>query len=683
MALSAGPGGRPPFHLSLVLSGGLSLGAYQAGAVAQIGHFVACWNRQASARGRRMIHIDVVSGASAGALTGAILARFVATGSKDPASFVRANHEAWCGEGLSFARLLDPALCSDASYLSNQVVDSAAACFMPSSGEVRLEFGQSRLIFTCTLTSLGAIPFATTLPAAAFGASAAGDCEIVGTTRREWVTFRFVHASALESRDVAEDTSRGSATKNASARFGEYLMVELGSDPSQGGEASLWTRFRWYAVASGAFPYAWCPVRIPRSLRFYPRAFGGGPGAPVTDRDLMDGGILDNMPLGRAARVLQDFAKHVPTPDQSLFYDRAYVLIEPSEPVQAHTPPPSRSGTPVRLRRLRPSDVSGDLFAAIREQSFYTDLRTASDVNRRLRSRMQTGWPLLAKSVRSLAPEEAAARLAEVLDAVAPLLTDHRTPEEGMRLYTAREDVAAVGREHGLEAEQWTLFAALALYQDLVSDLEGKHELDVLRIAASQPLAGAFMGSFGGFVHPSFMHRDFCVALEDARRSLEQLVAGAEVEPEELQQMFFDASGLEAPPPGPDPVQAFEQLPADTRDAFVGLARRRAWPYLFLALARQDVADTVLDGTWRPTIADVEHFGPVRGALVAAGALTGVLFVAGGLLNAFRPGPATSAIHHVGPFLLGLGCLTLAAWMSAAWWVWKHLLRPWRKSGAD
>lgn len=667
-----------PYHLSVVLSGGVSLGAYQAGAVAQLGYFVAKWNETAQQRRVCPIHVDVVSGASAGALTGAMLARFVALGCQDPEGYVREHHAAWCGDRLSFRRLLAAEHCRDGSFLSNSVVEEEAAKFIPDSGAVRLAHGQTRLIFTCTLTSLGAIPFATSLPEASLVPGEGGTTEIVGTTRREWITFRFVHRSALESRDIAQDTGKGSETKNASARFGDYLMIELGSDPAQGGEEMLWSRFRWSALASGALPYAWSPVRIPRSLRFYPKAFGGGEGAGVADRDLVDGGMLDNMPLGRAARVLQDYAKHVPTADEGLITERAYVLIEPSQPNRAETPPSSSAEGPSRLGRLRAADVSGDLFSAIREQSFYTDLRTSQSVNARLRSRERCSWRHLAEWCSRVSDEEAGQRLDEVLEEVGHLLQDFRGPEEALRNYQARGDVSEAGRAASLEGVRWALFAAQALYHDLLADLESKHGLSVLRVAASRPLASAFMGSFGGFVHPSFMHHDFCVALADAQAALTRLVSGT-AEGAELSGCFFDASGLPEPEPGPKQVGAFEELPEDVRSQFVGQLRRRALPYLFLSLADPQVAASVFDGTWNPTLADVEKFGPIRSIVYGLGSVVGAVLVSGLVLTVWRPGSADSPWHYLGTFLLALGAVLFGLFVLGAWWVHKNLLEPLRR----
>ena len=79
-----------PIRISLVLSGGASLGAYQAGAVAALLEAV-----QASRARGVDVAVDAIGGASAGAIVSLLAGHALADG-RDP---VRLLHDAWVESG--------------------------------------------------------------------------------------------------------------------------------------------------------------------------------------------------------------------------------------------------------------------------------------------------------------------------------------------------------------------------------------------------------------------------------------------------------------------------------------------------------------------------------------------------------------------------------------------------------
>src|SRR4051812_43369271 len=87
-------------RLTMILSGAISLGAYEAGVVSQIAFALDKWN-EARPDAPPLAVIDVISGASAGAMTGAMLAAHIMQGG-DPADFVNANLNTWCGPETTF-----------------------------------------------------------------------------------------------------------------------------------------------------------------------------------------------------------------------------------------------------------------------------------------------------------------------------------------------------------------------------------------------------------------------------------------------------------------------------------------------------------------------------------------------------------------------------------------------------
>lgn len=590
--------------LSVVLSGGISLGAYFAGAVAQIGYFVAKWNATAEQRGAPKIFVDVVSGASAGAMTGAMLFRFVGTGCQDAEGFVRANFDAWCSDDLSFGHLLDPKNTGEPSFLSNVVVEKAGERFLPPHGEIDLAFGQQRLIYTCTLTSLQPIPFGINLkePRLA-GAPTEQPKKLLGQTRRDFITFRITPEGHVDAR------YRGAQgfTNQVQASSGLALM-ELASDPAASAQ-SLWERLRWAALASGAFPVAWMPVRIPRKLDLYP------PAMPRTQEGLgwftySDGGIIDNVPLGRAAKVLQDYAKFSSAGSEDVFGARSYVLIEQSEIDAGAGPPPATASD--RSHRLRDGSVGeqlGTVLEAMREQSLYMDLRTASHINKRLDLRTHTIWPTLAELVRSIPVGQVEAYEGRVIASLKELLKssdDARTPADIVERYRSRTDVQdalASDAFPSVTPDRIALFAGMAAVLDLIADLGDKHQLNLLRITPGRQLYSAFLGNFGGFVKRTYMVRDFQQGLADAQLSLTRLL-GPGTAATSLEGVFFDPARLDGevpleerhlqPPSGMDDVYPTE------RKAFMGLVQARMWPFVALLLADPPTRRRYLRGDLRP-----------------------------------------------------------------------------------
>jgi hypothetical protein len=651
----------------VVLSGGISLGGYFAGCVAQLGHFVARWNATAAEGDGPFIYIDVISGASAGAMTGAMLFRFVGTGCADPVGFVRANFDAWCGEELSFATLLDPKNTGDLSFLSNRVIERAAERFLPSQGEVALAHGQDRLIYTCTLTSLRPIPFGISLREPRLGRAAVDlEPKLLGQTRRDWITFRVTPSGLAEDRYRA---TGGLASHIEETGGNLFMDLARGARP----EADTpWDRLRWAALASGAFPVAWMPVEMPRRLDLYPPAMPR-PETAAGWLTYSDGGAIDNVPLGRAAKVLQENAKSDPGDAEGLFANRSYVLIEQGAITAGDAPAPADAEA--RARRLREGNIGAQLATiveAMREQSLYMDLRAASHINKRLRLRAETVWPLLGDLVRAIPVGDLDAYQSRVNDGLRTILEslgDARRLEQVLEQYQAREDVRAetACRASDLEPERLELFAAMAASADLLADLGDKHELDLLRITPGRRLFGAFLGNFGGFVKRAYMVRDFQQGLSDAREALLRLT-GPRPLGEPVDGLFFDPARLEDEiPPGDRWLQqpaSLNDVDPPERKRFWGLLSARLWPFLALSLADAPTRRRYLRGELRSQRSLLEGIGLSARALRAARlAISGTALVFGACGIGFWVALRGAGMNAVPALLVSCGLLLALAYV--------------------
>jgi predicted acylesterase/phospholipase RssA len=540
--------------MSVVLSGGVSLGAYFSGVVAQLGYFVANWNKQEEASGRkRFIHVDVVSGASAGALTGAMLTRFIARGMEDAEGFVQSCYNAWCSPELSLARLTC-ASSQTKSMFSNQAIEALAEKYVNSTEKNQLLFGQDHLIYTCTVTSLDPIHFTLSL-----GDATKPDepnehldghhdgLEIKAKTRRDWATFWFTNSN--DGLRITEDT--------------DAVM-----EPSK-----AWLRLRWIAMASGAFPIAWKPVRYARPGEVYSRKTTLRDNRVVRMR-FMDGGVIDNMPFGRAAEAIVDYARkqHFCGEEQDhvmgghLALERTYVLIDYSPPAGALPPASTNEDKETKLPPpVRDEDGSlweqlGFAFEALNEQSFYMDLRGAARIDKRLEERQKHVWPILLRALELLKDGDAQVlgnleqKGWEIFRSRYPVdADDSKVKEKFVAKVTAFENRFEVQKLLASVNEPIrTRFCRWAYLLDLIADLDEKHELKVLQVRPKNRLVSNFAGNFGGFFDQDYMRLDFLTGMEVMAAQLNQYVQarGWETVPVE---MFATAEtiGLSNPPRRP------------------------------------------------------------------------------------------------------------------------------------
>lgn len=594
-------------YFSLVLSGGISLGGYMAGAVSQIGYFVTKWNETANDRKAPKIFVDVVSGASAGALTGAQLVRHLGTFPEDPGDaeaarnqYVSDNFEAWCGKSLSFTNLLDRENMDSASFLSNSQVEATAKRFIPGDSEICLPPGQDRLIYTCTLTSLDPLPMPIKVPAARLGPEGESVHDtIIGKTRRDVITFRILRK--VSEFDLIDKNKFKDSARLDNAKF---TMIELASTAGQvWDQYTLWDRLRDAAVASGSFPFTWSPWHYPRYLNYWNGVLITAKFAEpnlrpfVMRKTYTDGGTINNMPLDRAAHALSTYARDANFAP-GLFSRRSYILIEPGKAFDAskytvhHIGDDSASEGnhsvietdprtfAQRAKELTAVDLVGPLFEAIREQSFFSDLEGASKITKQLERRAEKFWPILLDIAKQTSDEEAERRSQELNGKIVQALLGSgglRKPADLVNVYAEREDVIHALSNSLLSPAQRNYFLRIVVLSDVLSGFHYKHAMSVLRISATKQLASAFLGAFGGFVKQSYMARDFHQGLLDAREALEKFAGQYDIPTDS----FFDVENTpvlsgKTIPEHYDPTEKIPMTAADADPDEIGNLRRAA-----------------------------------------------------------------------------------------------------------
>jgi predicted acylesterase/phospholipase RssA len=461
-------------RIALVLGGGASLGSYIGGAVTEVIRAVQ-GNRR-----KDTVVIDVITGASAGALNAALAARCLSVNR----NLLPWIEKAWV-DAADASVLLDPARPQREGWLDVSVldeltrglVDSAAA----SDDEPSRAAGSSiRLGFT--LANLYGVPY----------------------DRH----YRFLNEP---------DRSFGTRVHTDSIRF------QLTKESRAG--APVWSEVADAAVASASFPFAFPPRQIGRSTSDYPGArLSVGPDGKV-DMWYLDGGLFDNAPLGLARDLVELEGGHQG-------HDRRYLFVEPA--LESAGPghhgfdgPPSTLG-----------GMASALAKAVLGQGAAKDWATANRINTRLEI-----LRALVERLPDLAPDladpgafaigryigELAEHVAEVQVAELGSAGSESDDPAGDHLDAAVERIEA-DPAYASALSSADSRAARARLAKLVFVLEaaaGLQDKDVLPLYLVAPkdgqvLAGDFLGHFGGFFHRDWRANDFRAGRRDARRVIEE-----------------------------------------------------------------------------------------------------------------------------------------------------------------
>lgn len=464
-------------RIALVLGGGASLGAYVGGAVTEL-LFALEGNR---IRGR--VTLDVITGASAGALNAAVAARCLLV-NRHLAPWIE---RAWV-DAADAEVLLDPQRPDRAGWLDVSALDELTRALVVGDPAVDDE-----------------------------------PSPVAGQTVR--VGFTLANISG-----VAYDFPHGFLNDPA-RRFGTRVYADkIDFDLSAASRAGdpVWESIRRSAVASASFPFAFPPAKLARKPADYPGAILPDHGTGSIDMWYVDGGLFDNAPLGLARELVERDPQHRET-------DWRYVMVEPTlesrgASVPVHAEPPT---SPVAL--------AGTLAETVLGQGAARDWKRANKINARVEILLAMVDRLPEISERLADPEavalgrligDLAERVAEREVSFAPgqggdsadPAAEHMDRnlsriETDPRYRTALDRVdSRAGRAR---------LAKLIFVMESACGLRGKEVLPLYLVAPERGgrLAGSFMGNFGGFFSRAWRANDYRAGRRDTRRLLEGSLA--------------------------------------------------------------------------------------------------------------------------------------------------------------
>lgn len=468
------------YRIAIAISGAVSLGSYEAGVAYELINAIGQHNQNNRDRPERQIHIDVLTGASAGGMTATILAQkllFDAAALAQP--FANDLYQAWVKE-VDIGGLLSNDYGDNPrqSLLSSNFVDAIA---------------QKILLHRYRGPTPPAVPH----PAAA-------------------PELRLALAmSNLNGVDYAVDAFKNASLENTTGRFIQTRFQDAFSrivGKSTDNE-SFWIQVKQAARACGAFPTAFAPLAVER---FYEEVDYLGKAVPFDKAwfTYVDGGTFNNYPLGMA-KNLADTVDLNP-----LDYEyRYYFYISPNSK--------DSTRTHFDAADANPFNTSLAITSAIFNQARFQDWIMTGHYNDLVEELDARAYDLCQYL---LGADEAS--LAAV-DHASEVFLDKIYSREPGRDRAREARILAERYRHGAQAEQLirtrgegafaTWIKATQVFES-GGRLQDRDRMQIYTITASpNELASDGLFAFVGFLEERFRAHDYNVGRRKARELLSQL----------------------------------------------------------------------------------------------------------------------------------------------------------------
>ena len=453
--------------LSLILSGAVSLGSFEAGVLTELLYTL----EYLAGHGGPRFQLDVMTGASAGSMTAAVVARALA----HDFTFRSFLHEAWVNR--IDIRALTSAIPPSALLCSTPIDQIARDLLIaPSMQSVnRPLIAPERLLMTFMISNMNGVDFV-------LQTQVRQDAQFTSTFFSERRRFTLVHGSDGDAGNLQD--------------------------------AGLWERIRQAAVCSGNFPIAF----LPRMMASDPDAVTGMSGPMLPAYCYVDGGLFNNEPIKEAVELSAE------ADDGAVAPDRKFLLVDAN---LNHSTADStfNAETPfLSITKRLGGMVMGQLAA--------NDWLTAQRVNTEIGWRDEF-VAQLAGMVRDNEVAHPDVLLGQ-LDATARgIIEDKRTIFPLRYADTETElakGLAATRDQHadqltGLSDGRARILERMLFLLDSVAGLQKKRRLDIdLIYAEPGETAGDRLFSFGGFFEQKWREHDYRIGRRKAHDLLPDML---------------------------------------------------------------------------------------------------------------------------------------------------------------
>lgn len=506
--------------ISITVAGAVSLGSYESGVVFEILAAIAQHNVWADAQNppAERFEIDVLTGASAGGMTVAMLAqRLLYDGDslKDP--YNNPLYNAWVKtvdiDGLLPLKNSKPKPVHPAYPASYLIPEPAANSLLSSDCVVDISLSSITDRYAVTPP-----PFPKPHPAATTDSDLYLGLSLSNLTGVDYLRF-------TESKNEFIYTDHE-----------DEFLCQL--HPTVSDVLDTWEPIRAAAVSCGAFPFAFRAQDLSRSRKDYPgkylspEVFAKGDPRFFT---YTDGGVFQNEPLGMAKNFVDKIPGARIRPDH-----RAYLFIAPHPKKSEELPwtgnPNDDPGKNFGAANANFKGMLTRLLGSILGQSEFQDWVTAEDVNAKLKLLDQRAHEL-ARLFRegTLKPEATAPVSLIILQALfdtstagkngLPTLPDARAQLKAQYVASYNDLLQALPPALGSPAiaDAW-LDAVLVL--EYAGGLHFKEEMYIFDfLADTSKLASAGIQAFQGFFDQKFRDHDYDYGRDQARCCLQSYQA--------------------------------------------------------------------------------------------------------------------------------------------------------------
>ena len=521
-------------RIALIMGGGVSLGAFSGGALAETVRLLAQTKAKRDGQTIKPI-IDVVAGASAGSMTLGVLFSRLLQGAK-PGAVKAAMRQAWVtGAGLDYGEdpnrqlLPDPDTHQTPSLLSDRPLRKLALDNIPVGG---VRANPSDLLADEVYLSFAV--------ANMNGLDVAAPWQLV----RRRIPGRRNHPAYGDALVTTFHDDRVRFLYKKDGTAGGIHEPSRANQFADSRDARTWDLFRQAAIASGSFPLAFPPVSMRRKEKEYGRAWPESLKAEKEwDFSFVDGGTFRNEPLKEAIELanLRD-AEHGD-------FERVFILIDPhvagshalrtmiyDDPLGLKTDY-GDDGRPEEMEITRP-DYARRLLSLgqrhltmIAGQATFRDWIKAARLNDRVAwsGEFEASLSHFASGLNAASQTAIRRELGDLLDRIYGQKTGLQGDQLNKRVKAERRRIA--GQITGLKAN--SLQADLILALRNIAGLRDKRQVNLVAVtpyATSSdpvPLAGNFMANFGGFFMESWRQHDFEVGRYAAGQVLTARISDA------------------------------------------------------------------------------------------------------------------------------------------------------------
>ncbi len=267
--------------IALIIAGGVSLGSYEGGVLTELLYQLDRYNRRE--QGNRYV-VDVITGGSAGSITGGLTARIMMHGYERLRGIL---HELWVQDADVVKMLEHP---SDNSLFAHLYQEELGRKFLDVTQDTSLEpanFAPDTLRLAFSLSNMVGVDYG----------------------------FPYGLANTVQETTPANDTPKFLWTF-----FSDFFVttVQRSTPP----DVEIWNGIRHAAIASGGFPVAFAPSYVHRGWTDFPGAIEEN--SLPDSHAISDGGMFNNEPVGRAIQLAAKADGGL------LSSDRVFILIDPN-----------------------------------------------------------------------------------------------------------------------------------------------------------------------------------------------------------------------------------------------------------------------------------------------------------------------------------------------------------------